>query len=402
MSRELVRKIADVIASKGGRAMLVGGCVRDSLLGKEPKDFDVEVYYMDSAMLRTILESFGNVNAVGESFQVYKLGEIDVSLPRRERKVGRGHKGFEVEGDPHMTFAEASSRRDFTINALMEDALTGELYDYYEGEKDLREGIIRVVSKDSFQEDSLRVLRLIQFASRFEFDIAPETMELAEAVDLKDLPKERLWMEIEKLLFKSVNPSIGVSYLVGMKNVREVIPDIVLDSEVASALNRVKSMTYFDKFSYGKQVALLLSVMLYKSKLTSLDSLGIHTFENYRTKEQVTLVTDFLKQGKLLENLSDYDIHLLSQKIDMSLLVESLAVTYLDFFAVSKFGNRVAKLGVMDEPLKPILKGSHLLDEGLVQGKRMGEILKFVYDLQLQGKVQSLEFAIKIAKTINK
>ena len=129
MSRELVRKIADVIASKGGRAMLVGGCVRDSLLGKEPKDFDVEVYYMDSAMLRTILESFGNVNAVGESFQVYKLGEIDVSLPRRERKVGRGHKGFEVEGDPHMTFAEASSRRDFSINALMEDALTGELYD---------------------------------------------------------------------------------------------------------------------------------------------------------------------------------------------------------------------------------------------------------------------------------
>src|SRR5690606_21258000 len=109
--------IARSIRDLGGRAMLVGGCVRDELMGVEPKDWDLEVYGVEPEKLRAILEAFGEVIVVGEAFAVYKLGRhLDISLPRRERKIGRGHRGFVVTGDPDMSFEEACSRRDFTIN----------------------------------------------------------------------------------------------------------------------------------------------------------------------------------------------------------------------------------------------------------------------------------------------
>src|SRR5215510_3763090 len=117
-----VISLAQAIHDAGGRALLVGGCVRDQLMGAQAKDWDLEVYELDPARLREILDQFGSVNVVGESFTVYKLGpDLDVSIPRRERKSGRGHKGFVIEGDPGMDIAEATRRRDFTINAILKD-----------------------------------------------------------------------------------------------------------------------------------------------------------------------------------------------------------------------------------------------------------------------------------------
>src|SRR5690606_29322396 len=132
--------IARSVRELDGRAMLVGGCVRDELMGVEPKDWDLEVYGVEPARLRQMLEDFAKETAddsgriafkvVGEAFAVYKLGrDLDVSLPRRERKIGRGHRGFVVTGDPDMSFEEACSRRDFTINAILKDPLTGEIID---------------------------------------------------------------------------------------------------------------------------------------------------------------------------------------------------------------------------------------------------------------------------------
>jgi tRNA nucleotidyltransferase (CCA-adding enzyme) len=206
-----ITKLAEAVKANGGRAMLVGGCVRDELMGIEPKDFDVEVYGVEPEKLKKILETFGRVDAVGEAFTVYKLGnEIDVALPRRERKVARGHKGFVVEGDPKMSFEEAAKRRDFTINAIMKDVLNGEIIDCYSGREDIEKRILRVVDKETFVEDSLRVLRAAQFAARFEFDIDAKTVELCRSVDLTDLPSERIWGEFEKLLLKPQKPSIGL------------------------------------------------------------------------------------------------------------------------------------------------------------------------------------------------
>src|SRR5436190_5258969 len=164
--------LAKAIRDQGGRALLVGGCVRDELMGWQPKDWDVEVYGVDPARLRNLLEHFGDVNVVGEAFTVYKLGpHLDVSIPRRERKSGRGHRAFVIEGDPTMTIEAASRRRDFTINAILKDPLTGETLDPFHGQDDLAAGILSAVSPDTFAEDSLRVLRAAQFAARFEFDI---------------------------------------------------------------------------------------------------------------------------------------------------------------------------------------------------------------------------------------
>src|SRR5687768_17399175 len=108
-----ITALADAIRDAGGRGLLVGGCVRDALMGTQPKDWDLEVYGIEPVRLRELLDSFGPLNVVGEAFTVYKLGsDLDVSLPRRERKSGSGHKGFVIEGDPSMSFEEAARRRD--------------------------------------------------------------------------------------------------------------------------------------------------------------------------------------------------------------------------------------------------------------------------------------------------
>ncbi|MCL1909554.1 MAG: HD domain-containing protein, partial [Kiritimatiellaeota bacterium] len=205
---------ARLIREAGGRAFFVGGCVRDSLLGLRPKDFDIEAYGLAPNALRAALEREFRIDAVGENFCVFKLAhhEIDVSLPRTENKTGAGHRGFAVGADPQLPFDEAASRRDFTINAILQDALTGEIIDPFGGERDLRRGVLRHVGP-KFTEDPLRVLRAMQFAARFKFEVAPETVALCATMTQEDLPRERLAAEWEKLLLQGKRPSLGLEFL---------------------------------------------------------------------------------------------------------------------------------------------------------------------------------------------
>src|SRR5437763_2384965 len=140
-----VRRIAEAVREAGGRALIVGGWVRDRLMGRDSKDVDVEVYGISADRLRLLLEPFGRVEPVGESFQVYKIGGIDVSLPRRESKSGRGHRGFQVEGDPSMSVDEAARRRDFTVNAIAWDPLADEYLDPFKGRDDIERRLLRAV-----------------------------------------------------------------------------------------------------------------------------------------------------------------------------------------------------------------------------------------------------------------
>ncbi|HEY0080158.1 MAG TPA: HD domain-containing protein [Pyrinomonadaceae bacterium] len=222
-----ILRLAQAVREAGGRALLVGGCVRDRLMNRRVKDWDVEVYRVEPARLRKLLDEFGTVNVVGEAFTVYKLGHnLDVSLPRRERKAGRGHRGFVIEGDPHMAFDEAARRRDFTINAILEDPLEAEIIDPFRGRDDIRARLLRAVSRDTFAEDSLRVLRAAQFAARFEFQIEPDTVELCRTIDLSDLPPERVWGELEKLLLHAERPSIGFEWLERLGATAQLFPEI--------------------------------------------------------------------------------------------------------------------------------------------------------------------------------
>src|SRR5687767_4080490 len=222
-----VLEIARAVRDEGGRALLVGGCVRDELMGQRPKDWDLEVFGIQAARLRELLDQFGSVNVVGEAFTVYKLGaDLDVAVPRRERKTGRGHRGFFIEGDPSLSIEEAARRRDFTINAILQDPLTQEILDPFNGRDDLSGKLLRVVSPDTFAEDSLRVLRAAQFAARFEFDLEPQAVELCRSIDLFDLPAERVWGEMEKILLRAQRPSLGLKWLRELGVIDQLFPEL--------------------------------------------------------------------------------------------------------------------------------------------------------------------------------
>ena len=178
------------------RIYLVGGCVRDLLLGKEPNDIDIEVYDINPKDFDEIMQKAG-ANGVGKNYFVYKFDDFDLSLPRTENKTGIGHKAFDVSYCNNEK--EASLRRDFTINAMMLNIFTGELLDFHGGKNDLERGIIRHVDDKKFAEDSLRILRGIRFASKFGFEIAPETMQIMEDLSLEDISPERIGNELIKI-----------------------------------------------------------------------------------------------------------------------------------------------------------------------------------------------------------
>ena len=203
-----------------GRPRLVGGGVRDWLLGTAPKDFDVEVAGADFETLHRVLTPFGSTDIVGRSFGVIKVrsratgSEYDFSLPRRESKTGAGHRGFAVAPDPHLSDAEAAARRDFTVNAIALDPFSGELIDPHGGRRDLQARVLRHTSA-AFSEDPLRVLRAFQLAARFDFTLAPETAALCRSIagSFHELPVERIWGEWEKWAAKATRPARGLAVL---------------------------------------------------------------------------------------------------------------------------------------------------------------------------------------------
>jgi tRNA nucleotidyltransferase (CCA-adding enzyme) len=220
-------RVARHVAARGGRALAVGGFVRDQLLGHPSKDLDLEVFGIPQHDLPGILAELGRVEPVGQAFPVFKLGAIDVALPRRESKTGRGHKGFAVEGDPSMSLEDAARRRDFTINAIAWDPLTGEYLDPCGGRADLDHRILRVVDPLRFGDDSLRVLRALQFAARFEATLEPASARLCRTIALDDLPAERIWGEMEKLLLVAERPSLGFALARDLGVIEQLFPEMV-------------------------------------------------------------------------------------------------------------------------------------------------------------------------------
>lgn len=211
---EAVKTVAELVRRAGGRALLVGGCVRDGLLGGEPEDFDVECFGISAADLRSALSERFKLDLVGASFGVVKLHghDIDVAMPRRETKLGLGHRAFEMECDPTLTIEEASARRDFTVNAIYSDPLTGEVLDPWNGRADLERRVLRHVGCH-FGEDPLRVLRGMQFVARFGLEPAPETVKACRAMTPEGLARERLMGEWSKLLLQGVDISKGLRFL---------------------------------------------------------------------------------------------------------------------------------------------------------------------------------------------
>lgn len=212
--RQACVEVAKLLQAAGGRALLVGGCVRDGLNSIAAKDVDIEVYGLDTGTVERCLENKFRLDTVGRAFGVLILKgyDIDIALPRRESKIGPKHTDFEVVGDPSMSPNEAAARRDFTINAISYDPLSGELLDPFNGLADLKTSTLRHVSA-AFSEDPLRVLRGMQFIARFDLIATPETIELCRQLTPEHLPQERLWEEWKKLILKGQQIGKGLHFL---------------------------------------------------------------------------------------------------------------------------------------------------------------------------------------------
>jgi tRNA nucleotidyltransferase (CCA-adding enzyme) len=443
------REIAVAMRDAGGRALIVGGWVRDRLMGREGTNLDLEVFALPPERVREVLESFGRVEAVGESFQVYKLGDIDVSLPRRDSKAGRGHRGFVVVGDPDMTIEEAARRRDFTINAISWDPLTEEYFDPFNGRRDIERRLIRVVDPATFPDDSLRVLRAIQFAARLEFALDEPTRALCREIPLDDLPAERIWGEIEKLLV-APRPSIGFALALDLGVVAKLFPELQSlvgceqepdwhpegDVWVHTLQVIDEARQRLDGLSRPEQIAVMLGAVCHdfgKPATTAfldgrirsmdheeqgvapasafLDRLNIHSLDGYDVRRQVLGITaQHLKPGswhKVAHEVGDGAFRRLAHKVDLELLArvakadcEGRKPGRFDCSAMDWFLERARRLGVEHRPPAPILMGRHLLALGVKPGPRVGEILKSVYELQLDGRIATLEDAIAEAKRL--
>ena len=208
-------EIAKTVRDAGGRAVVVGGFVRDRLLGVRTKDIDIEVFGLDVGTFEAILAKFGKVHAVGRAFGVFRTAGIDAdfSLPRRDSKRGPGHCGFDVAPDPALDFGEAARRRDLTVNSMGLDPLTGEVLDPHGGRRDLERGVLRATDPAHFSEDPLRGLRVAQLAARLEMSPDDELVALCRVLDLGELSGERVFGEFRKLLLRAAKPSIGFGVL---------------------------------------------------------------------------------------------------------------------------------------------------------------------------------------------
>jgi len=440
---QLLQEIAQKIKDQGGQAFLVGGCVRDKLLGIVSKDIDVEVYGLSLDRLKDILSLFGPVDLVGKSFGVLKIKgtNIDFALPRQEIKVGKGHKGFKITLDPFSSFKDAAKRRDFTINAILENILTSEIIDPFDGLKDLNRGLIRHIDTNSFPEDPLRVYRAAQFAGRFQFTIHPETIELCSTIDLKDLPKERVFAELEKLLVQGTCPSLGLKALEKMNVIQNYHP--LLNALIGCEQDKVfhpegdvwqHTLLVVDEAARlrhlsRKPTALMLAALchdlgkpysrqIYQGKITNYG----HAEKGAQLTEEFLLtITDNKKLIKdtvslVLEHMIPYALYKqnaslkalgrLIQRVDVHELLILAEADFkgrgshnLDFTPVKEWFQEKFRALEMDseQKIKPLVTGKDLIALGLTPGKHFKVILDKALDLQLEGL--SKEEILKKLKT---
>ena len=401
-------KIAGDIREAGGRAFLVGGWVRDALLGRSCRDYDVEVYDMAQDALVPILSKYGRTNLVGKAFGVIHLAmkglSLDFSFPRTESKVGCGHRGFVVHTDEKLSFKEAALRRDFTINAMGMELPELTLCDPYGGIDDLKAHTLRHVGP-AFAEDSLRILRGVQFASRFGCTLAPETVELCRTLSLDDLSIERLFEEFKKWLLKPGKPSLGLRAFLDIKldgYFPEIRPFEGSWETLGDILDKMAELRDSNGLSDTQAMDFAFAALLCGNADSALDFLVRITNENHLLKN-VPLLLSALRN--LDEGVVD-DIPALRRlavkqnglKL-LCLLVKCIPVSYYrspDF--ATALWNSAAKYDLLNAAPQPFLTGKKLMDLGVKPGKHMGEIIKQSLELQLDGKITSAEEAAEWAR----
>ena len=454
---EKVHIVARAVREAGGRALLVGGCVRDGLLAAETggesaaavKDYDIEVFGLQPDVLRRTLAAHFELDLVGVSFGVIKLRgcDIDVALPRRETKLGEGHRAFEMEYDPTLTIAEASARRDFTINAIYLDPLTGEILDPWNGREDLRNRVLRHVS-NHFLEDPLRVLRGMQFAARFDLTAAPETIRICRLMTTENLARERLMGEWTKLLLQGKKISAGLRFLrqvgwtkyfpeldalIGCRQDPHWHPEGDVWNHTLCCLDAFAADRDRRGESAAENLVVGLAVLCHdfgkpactrydrvKKRIRSLghDDAGVEptltflkrlTNEERLLKEVPPLVRHHMRPFAMWKDKSsDGAIRRLAVKVVR--MDRLLRVAAADDAGRPPFPSepeplewlaaQTRRLEVEASAPQPLVLGRHLIALGLKPGPKFKPILDACYEAQLDGRVTDLDSALEYCRTL--
>lgn len=441
------REIARLVRERGGHTYYVGGLVRDALLHKENKDVDIEVHGIAPACLEEILDALGERISVGESFGIYNLKgySLDIAMPRKEQARGLGHKDFDIFVDPFIGTEGAAKRRDFTFNALMQDVLTGQIVDHFGGAQDLKNGVLRHVNDESFAEDPLRVLRAAQFAARFGFTVAEETVSLCSRMKLEALPRERIEGELKKALLKAEKPSIFFETLRRMDQLDFWFPEVkaligVEQNPVFHAEGDVwnHTMMVLDEAARLREQAsnpywFMLSALTHdfgKAVTTVRKDGVVHAYKHEELG--IPLAERFLRrltsENKLIEYALNMTAHHMrpntvagarsAVKSSNKMFDESVDPEGLVCIALADDRGRIRSDGKGDhgeflyERLKifretmsrPYVMGRDLIAAGLKPGADFTEILAFAHKLRLariekdSALVQTLAFARKLRK----
>jgi tRNA nucleotidyltransferase (CCA-adding enzyme) len=435
---ELIGALAGI-----GRPLLVGGCVRDWLMGREPKDYDVEVYGASQASVDRALARFGSVDPVGRSFGIIKFRrdgiDFDISLPRRERKVAQGHRGFEVGTDPTMSPADALARRDFTINAMAFDTATGNLLDPLGGTSDLEQRILRHPS-EAFVEDPLRVLRAFQFAGRFDFRVNHETAALCASIagSFGELPVERIWGEWAKWAGESIRPSAGlraleqtgwlmhfpeIANLRGLEQEPEWHPEGDVFEHTCHCVDVLASLPEWKSMEADERRVLMLAVLSHdfgKAGTTAREerhgmlrwtSPGHETASGPLAENLLARIgapLDFAPRiRRLVENHHSHHhgpvppsaaaVRRLARRLTPATLAQWLLVLRADHLGrpplvsdetrqrIDAWAAAAQELALRDSAPKPILLGRHLISAGLKPGPAFKAVLDEAFEAQLEG-----------------
>lgn len=383
-----LNKIFDKLEYLNIRPIIVGGYVRDTLLGIPSKDIDIELYGVGSfEILEDILSEFGEINSVGKSFAVCKLVfeglELDFSLPRQDSKVSVGHKGFEILVDNTLDFTTATSRRDFTINAIGYDVKEKKLLDPFEGKKDIQEKQLKAVSTKKFTEDPLRVLRGIGFSSRLGFTLESKLLALfhtlIEQDILQELPTERIYEELKKMLLKSLSPSVGLHLLHELKLL-----------EFFGFSQSYEEVDYFalHKTSDEDTNLLIFLALLYTKE--TLYKLGVIT-NKQKLLKNLELFLEVQEQFNI-QDISNYTLYKLASKLNIEIFLTYINASYAgkQTTQINKLKQKAKKLHILNTKLPPLIQGKKLIAFGLSPSKKFSDILEQAYEAQMKEEFSTL------------
>jgi len=397
--------IFDKLLNNSIKPIIVGGYIRDFLLQIESKDIDIELYGINSfSKLEDILEEFGDVNSVGKSFGVCKLKvddlDLDFSFARSDSKIDKGHKGFEIKVDSSLDFKTATSRRDFTINAIGYDIETKEILDPFNGLEDLKNRILRAVDIDKFADDPLRILRAVQFSSRFNLSIENKLFIVCKRMIknslLDELPKERIFIEIQKLLLKSSIPSLGFKLLnsLGGFNYFTEFKSTSLQN-LKKMYKAIDTMSSLKTLNSKANTVLMLATLCYQ-----LSSNEAETFLSKLSNDKSLLnrVLSLIKHQNDInfDLFNDYDIYMLSSKVTIEeFVLFSLATsqTKIKSQNINSFKIRAKELGVLHQKEKAIIQGRDIISFGIEPSKKFSIILDKAYRAQIRGDFKTKEEA---------